>query len=217
METMKKPLNWIKTRITKGKQDTTLNEHKLTWGKQPLKFYRNKSGRYSVNYKNTHVCTCDESEIVEIQKQFDKQFGRKDIEEISDELKVKYNEKIKRNIKKDKKHRNCKTYKESRLQFEEKPTGRMQVRVNDNGKIHTICQCYPNQKEEIIKRYDLLKKSNDLDSLKMKMKKDYNLRGKARDSEAKHIISINDDGTIYKDGKYIKVSRNIYDLVNGLI
>ena len=215
MEHEKSPFHRLMDRISK--KDNTLEEHMLSWGKHPLKFYVNRSGRYSVNYRNTHICTCKEDEIIEIQKQFDKMYGKMSIEEISDELKVKYNEKIKRNKRKESRHRNCKTYKESRLQFEEKPTGRIQVRVNDNGKIHTICQCYPDQKLDVVKKFNELKKTYELDSLKTMMKREYNLRGKSRDDGVKHTISISDDGAIYKDGKYMKVNKSIYDFVNGIL
>lgn len=214
------PLQWIRTKIANARAnetDNTLTDHKLSWGKNPLKFYENRSGRYSVNYKNTHICTCTKEEIPEIQKHFDKQYRKKPVEDISEELKVRYNEKIKRNKIKEKRHRNSKTYKESKLQFEEKPTGRIQVRVNDNGKVHTICQCYPDQKFDVIKKFNELKKTHELDSLKSKMKKEYNLRGKSRDDDAKHTISISDDGAIYKDGKYMKVNKSIYDFVNGIL
>ena len=211
------PFEWIRRKFT-TEMDSNLYEHKLSWGKQPLKFYKNISGRYSVSFNGKHICTCKEEQIVEIQKHFDNRYGKETIDDISEELKLKYNEKIKRKMKKVRRHKNYKTYRESKLQFETKPRGRVQVRVNDNGKVHTICQCYPDQKDEVIRKYDILKKTNDLEILKKKMKDEYNLRGKSKDVErVKHVISVDNDGAVYKDGKYIKVSKSIYDLVNGLI
>lgn len=186
--------------------------------KYPLKFYRNTSGRYGVSYNNTHICTCSEEQMMEVQEHFDNGYDGNNLTIISDELKLKYNEKIKKNRTSHKRRRRKgRTFRDSKLQFEQKPTGRLQVRVNDNGRVHTICQCYPNQKDSVVSDFNSLKKFYDLEMVKHKMKMEYNLRGKGKVNDVKHIISVDNDGTIYKDGKYIKVNKRIYELVNGLL
>ena len=146
--------------------------------KFPLKYYESNKDRYNVQYNNVHLCTCNRSQGEEVQKDFDRLFDGKNIDDVSRNLKDKYNMKIQNNKSVKRKKKQIKgTYRTNKLCFNNhKNNGRLQVKVRHNGKPHTICNCYPHQKDEIRRKYDILKKDNNLETIKIIMKNDYNLR-----------------------------------------
>ena len=116
------------------------------------------------------------------------------------------------------------SYSENNVLFELRETGRVQVRVSDKGKTHTLCSCNPNQKEQVSSRYDELKTEHDLDYIKKTMKEEFNLRVNGRvngkynsNDNVKHQISIREDGVVFKDGQYVCVNEQLYDIVSMLL
>ena len=147
--------------------------------KFPLKFYDTHRERWNVQYDNVHLCTCKTDEKEEIQNYFDKTFKGDNLYEISKVLKEKYNLKIQINktySKRKTKKPKLATYKTAKLCFNNVGGGRVQVKVRDNGVTHTICNCYPSQKEEVLQKYNILKKNNNLETIKIILKKEYNLK-----------------------------------------
>lgn len=147
----------------------------------PLKFYETREDRYNVSYQNVHICTCKDSQRKEVQDYFDEHYTGDNLLEISDVLKEKYNLKIQRGKSYPKgkgKGRKSKkaNYKTARLCFNETPSGRLQVKVRDKGKSQHICSCYPSEKEEVARKYHMLKKNNNLETIKIILKEEYNLR-----------------------------------------
>lgn len=203
-------------------EDVELVKHTLPTGRYSLKFYHNRNGRYGVHYGKTQLCLCNKSEIVEIQSYFDENFNGKNIDEISQNLKARYNIKVyptrgikQKPVKAKTSRRRKKSYKQNKLAFEEKRTGRVQVRVMDKGKITTICQCYPNQKEEVSQRFNSLKKTHSLDEIKSIMKEEYNIRKVS--NNVVHEIIIRNNGTVIKDGKLCTIDSKLYELVDKFI
>lgn len=222
----KNPIDWVIYKVN-GKlpeQRTNLINNSLPpkQRKYPLKFYATKNeDRYNVHYKQKHLCTCHKTNIMDIQNYFDENYDETNIPEIREALKQKYNIKIKRNVKKNirksripKKLRN---YKQNRPSFENKKNGRVQVRVNDKDKIHTLCSCYPYQKNDIVSEYDVLKRTHDLPEIKKILKSKYNLRKVNVKDNFMHDIHITQNGSFFYDGKFIKVDKDLYDVVNKYI
>lgn len=205
----------------RNKENETIETHK----KQPKpKFYKKPNGRYQVTYKSNHICTCEEAEIGQVQEYFQQNYNGENITEISNTLKKQYNIKIQHNkkYKKTKKAGRKKgTWKNNKLTFEDKPSGRCQVRVMDNGKYRTVCSCNINQKQEVTRRWNNLKKTHKFNEIRDIMKNDYNLRQlpprKPRKMGEQHSVTINSRGQIYLDGKFMKVDKEIYNGVTNHI
>ena len=223
--------DWIRDRVNNRKpvpeeRQMMKVEERMTEENHVLKFYENRKGRFAVQYNRNHLCLCDKDEKEEVEKYFRTHYKGDNLEEISTELKKRYNQKIYANRKyvngkkrtggkrKGKRGRKPKSYRENRLQFQEKNGGRIQIRVSDKGRVHTICQCYPDQKEEAIRRYELLKRNHSLDEIKVVMKNDYNIQRKNKDRGISHNIQIDSNGTCYKDGKLCKIDPEMYDTIN---
>ena len=185
------------------------------------KFYKKQNGRYQVTYKSNHLCTCEEEEIPQVQEYFQQNYDGENITEISNTLKEQYNIKIQHNKKYKKAKKTGKrrgTWKSNKLTFEDKPSGRCQVRVMDNGKYRTVCSCNTNQKHEVTRRWNNLKKTHKFNEIRDIMKKDYNLRQlPPRKMEEDHSVTINSRGQIYLDGKFMKVDKEIYNGVTNHI
>lgn len=143
-----------------------------------LRFYNSNENRYNVHYKKVHLCTCNKSQKEEVEQYFVKHFDGENISEISSALKNKYNLKIqnKKSYPNGRKKKPKKvSYKTAKLCFYKTVDGRMQVKVRDNGKSHTVCSCYPHQQEEVLKKFNTLKKENNLETIKIILKEEYNL------------------------------------------
>ena len=231
-EDFKNPFEWVmykvngKIPVDTAKTDKTpkteeysfqLVKHMLPKNerKYGLKYYHNSNGRYTAMYHQDDLSMCSYEDIPHIQEYFDNHFTGKNIIKISRELKNKYNQ----NMKKAKRGVKGQPYSKNRLNFQQKQGGRLCARVNDKGKVHTICQCYENQKNEVSNKYDVLKKEYDIDTIKEIMKNEYNIIGrkgkKARLN--KHQINIREDGAVYKDGQFITVDSKVYDIIDTYI
>ena len=189
-----------------------LPQDKRVWG---VKFYKNNNGRYTAMYNKKYLCMCSYEDIPKIQQYFDKRYKGDNLDNISKNLKKKYNcsiQKKKRGVK-------PKPYSENNLNFQTKPNGRLTVRVSDNGKQHSICQCYESEREEVLRTFNLLKKNHDIESIKKIMRSKYNIIHRKRivTNQIKHEINIRDDGTVFKDGKLMTVDNAIYDFINNYI
>ena len=221
-EEFKNPIDWVIYKVN-GKLPSKPKESRLKLEKHSLpkderkyavKYYHNNNGRYSAFYNKKHLCMCDYGDIPKIQQYFDKHYNGKNINYLSKTLKKRYNQKRKkqRGVK-------GKPYSKNRLNFQKKKNGRICARVSDNGKIHTICQCYENQRKEVSHTYDSLKKTHDIESIKEIMKERYNIIATniKYPHLNKHQINIMEDGAVYKDGKFVKVDSNIYEFINTYI
>lgn len=196
-------VDWVIYKVT-GKlpnKGVELDKHLFSKRKNDVKFYYNKNtGRYGALYNNNFLCTCKENEIKDVQKQFDKEFNGHNLEEVTISLKTKYNI-----------GRRYQTYKDGTLRFTPK-NGRLTAHINHECKTHTICSCYPNERDEVTEKFNTLRKTRDLESIKKIMKEQYNIQGK-RNRKPMHegvVYTIDKNGTIYKDGK-------IYGIVNQLM
>lgn len=226
LDRIKEMLN-VKTAQSSERQ-LDLIEEKMSNPSDDLRFYENRSGRMAVHYKSTHLCLCDKGQIHEVRKYFDEAYDGDNLMQVQSDLKERYNKKIytdrtySKPRKVTKRGRRKKSYRENRLQFETKPSGRVQVRVFDKGKVNTICQCYDYQTERVQREYDILKNTHSLDEIKVIMKGQYNLRknGSRKSTGVTvkdHRIHIDSNGMVYKDGKLQKIDPNIYDKVNDFL
>lgn len=220
-EDFENPFDWVLYKVNgiKPEQKTELINHRLPTEQceNSINYYRNKNGRYTVNFKNTHICTCAEKDIPEVQKYFDNHYNGNNLKDVSNKLKRTYNEKIRRKGIKGKKPR-LKTYRHNNVTFESKPSGRLQVRVRNNNRIHTVCQCYPEEKDIVRRRYDELKGTYGLDEIKVLMKREFNLRRiNGYGSDDVNSIIIRDDGVCYRNGKRIEVDESVYSFVRWYI
>lgn len=218
---MKSFMKRIKSRLSNDNQRVPktvelTDRHTLDEGKFKLKFYDQGNGRYNVQYRGNYLCFCDKKEIAAVQSDFDKDFNGNNLTEMNEVLRKKYNKVTRTNnvpkTQKRTRRKNRVSYKTGRLTFENRKNGRLQVRVLDKGKTQSICCCYPEERDEVVERYNNLKKDHTLQDIKKIMKKDYNIR-KSRDKNY-HNISINSNGVVYLDGKFVKSDANLYDLVN---
>lgn len=214
---------WIKNKINVSRtrqfpEDIELEKHTLPNGKYKLKFYDHGNGRYNVQYRGNYMCFCNKDDIGEVQSYFDDNFNGDNVEKISDELRTRYNvvKKQRKPMKKGTSKRRRKTYKTSNLSFENRKNGRMQVRVMDKGKTHSLCCCYPYQREQVIDKFNYLKKDHTLDEIKKILKDDYNIR-KTNKQTSNHNVSINSNGMVWKDGQFVKVDSKLFDLIDEYI
>ena len=209
-------IDWViykvtgKKPVTKQSTKPVLMKHTLPKDerKHELKFYHNKvHDRYGVFYKNKHLCACSENEIIEIQDYFDKNYNGRNIEPIKEELKNKYNM-VKKNP----------THKDANIVFNKRGNGRLTAMIHVKGKTHSICSCNYEQADEVSDMYNSLKKNHDLEYIKEKMKAKYNYpQYKSKKTQQKHVISIDDNGMCYKDGKMIGVDSKLYKVVENYI
>ena len=224
-EDFKNPIDWVIYQVNGKKNNTTNNRinenYTLSEAKYPLKFYKTRSeGRYSVIYGKNHLCNCSYENARKVQDYFDEHFNGKNLNHVTSELKKKHNQIIKTR----KRGRKPKSYKRNHLRFQPRKNGRLEVAVSDKGKTHTLCSCNPNQKEQVSSRYDELKTEHDLDYIKKTMKEEFNLRVNGRvngkynsNDNVKHQISIREDGVVFKDGQYVCVNEQLYDIVSMLL
>lgn len=225
---MVRMLDWIREKMTgQGRPEKIEPLEFVKEDKVPveyeLKFYENRNGRHTVQYNGTHLCTCGIGEFDDVREYFNSHYNGDNLEQVSSELKGRFNMKIYENRvytksrkRKGKPGRRKRGYRENSLQFEVKPTGRVQVRVMDNGRINTICQCYGGQVKEVQKEYDSLKRTHSLDEIKVIMKNKYNLRKNGR-GYGNHEIVIGSNGLCYKDGKLQKLDPSIYKRVDDFL
>ena len=214
-------LDWLMKKINgrKTEKRVVLENNSLPKKerKLELKFYKNNRGRYSVHYNGKYLCMCDEQDISQIQDHFDKEYNGKNFKKVSKELKEQYNHQIQSGKSKKKRGRS-RSYRFNEVNFQEKDNGRMCVRVSDNGKQHTICQCYPSEQDAVSTMYDSLKKTHDIEDIKKLMKDKYNLHTKTvSKSQKKETITLDNNGVVYKNGKMVCVDNGIFEKVNKFI
>lgn len=202
-------IDWVVYKVT-GRMPVNTNtvelvNHQLPSSerKNDLKFYHNgQNGRFGCLYKNTFVCACEENEIRNVQRHFDKMFNGNNLEEVRESLRDKYNL-AKRN----------QTYKNGILRFSRRDNDRLTATINHNRKTHTICSCHQSQKEEVTKRFNTLRKTRSLESIKETMKREYNIGKKP--TLRSGTITIDMNGAIYKDGKFCKTDPSFYEFVDA--
>lgn len=207
-------VEWVVYKVT-GKLPNSPKTNELEMFQLPkgervngLKYYYNKSnGRYAVHLNNTYICACAKDDITNVQKDFDNTFNGDNLNDVSLMLRKKYNLNMRNQ-----------TYKEANLSFE-KRGGRLSARITHNRKSHTICSCYPEQREEVRNKFNELRETRDLESIKRIMKKQYNIRGRKPKKilQDDGIISLCENGTIYKDGKLCKVDPKLYEYIDKFI
>ena len=228
---MVRVLDWIRQRMTNNKDSSETRpleviETDVTNKEYKLRFYENRNGRHTVHYDGTHLCTCGTGEFNDVREYFNTHYDGNNLEQVSSELKGIFNKKIYNNrvytksrkrgkTGTKKRGRRRKSFRENRLQFEDKGTGRIQVKVSDNGKTQTVCQCYKEQIDEVQRKFDSLKYNHGLDEIKVIMKGEYNLHKNGR-NQNKHEIIINSNGLCYKDGRLQKLDPSVYDKANKL-
>ena len=201
-----------------------------SYKKNSLRFQPRKNGRLEVAVSDkgrTHVvCNCYRDQMEQVQEDFENIKSNHSLDEIKEMMKNKYNIKDtpKEIAKPKRKGKANSSYSENNVLFELRETGRVQVRVSDKGKTHTLCSCNPDQKEQVSSRYDELKTKHDLDYIKKTRKEEFNLRVNGRVNgkyepmnNVKHQISIREDGVVFKDGKYVCVNEQLYDIVSKLL
>ena len=193
-------VDWVIYKVT-GKmpnKNVGLEKHLYSKRVNDIKFYYNKhTGRYGALYDNNFLCTCKEEEIKDVQNQFDDEYDGHNLEDVALSLKTKYNL-----------SRRYQTYKDGTLRFSKKGD-RLTAHINHECKTHTICSCYPNQKDEVTEKFNTLRKTRDLESIKKIMKDQYNIIGKNNRRPLDVVYTIDENGTIYKNGK-------LYGVVNQL-
>lgn len=213
-------------RIKKGKR----GRKSKTYKENPVRFYERKNGRFQVIVNNkgkTHtICHCNKDQIEPIKKDYEMIKNKKSLDEIKSIMKEKYNEvknETPQPIQSPKK-RGLIGYRESRLQFDEKSTGRVQVRVRDNGRYETLCSCGVSQVGDVQSKYNDLKNVHDLEEIKDILKEEFNLKitgrkvkDKLPSSARNHQIVIDENGAVYKDGKFLFANDTMYDWINSLI
>lgn len=199
-------VDWVIYKVT-GKlpnANVGLEKHLLPKSERvnDVKFYYNKhTGRYGALYHNNFLCTCKEEEIKDVQNQFDNEFNGRNLEDVTIALKTRFNV-----------SRRYQTYKDGTLRFSSK-NGRLTATINHECKTHTICSCYPNQREEVTEKFNTLRKTRDLESIKKTMKEQYNIQRKGNkpiQRDVGVVYTIDENGTIYKNGK-------LYGVVNQLM
>jgi hypothetical protein len=196
-------VDWVIYKVT-GKMPNVnvgLEKHLLPKSERvnDVKFYYNKhTGRYGALYDNNFLCTCKKEEIKDVQNQFDKEYDGHNLEEVTLALKTRFNM-----------SRRYQTYKDGTLRFTPK-NGRLTAHINHECKTHTICSCYPSQREEVTEKFNTLRKTRDLESIKKIMKNQYNIIGKNNRKPLDVVYTIDENGTIYKNGR-------LYGVVNQLV
>ena len=206
-------IDWVVYKVT-GKVPVSptptykLENHVLQGGVNELKFYtNNQNDRYGCLYDNTFICSCEKDEMHDVQKYFDEHYNGKNLNEIIGSLKSKYNLSIRNQ-----------TYKNGTLRFEKRGK-RLNAQINHNRKTHSICSCYPNQKDEVIEKFNTLRETRNLDEIKRIMKSEYNIQGRKSKTSKDDVgvISLDKNGTIYKDGKLCKIDPKVYEFVDSFI
>ena len=194
-------VDWVIYKVT-GKlpnKNVGLKKHLFSERENDVKFYYNKhTGRYGALYDNNFLCTCKGEEIRDVQNQFDKEYDGHNLEEVALALKKRFNM-----------SRRYQTYKDGTLRFSLKG-GRLTAHINHECKTHTICSCYPSEKEEVTEKFNTLRKTRDLESIKKIMKDQYNIQGGKKRKPVDVVYTIDKNGTIYKNGK-------LYGVVNQLV
>lgn len=199
-EDFDKPIDYIIYKITgaKPKQKHPINKY-------GLKFRKNgRTNRYSVSHNKTFLCACDENEIDDITNYFNETYNGKNIKKIQKTLKRKYNKKI-----------HHQTYDDANITFLSKKGGRVTARIQHNGKTISICQCNENQKEEVSKTYDTLKRTHNLKQIQEIMKNKYNIQRKPIKNN--HNIKLTQNGICYKNNKAYKVNPKLYEIVDAYL
>lgn len=206
----KNPLDWVKYQIT-GKAENLLK----TEQKFELKFYedpKSKTERGTVYYKGKRLCCIYKNQFDEVNKDFNKDFNGENF----NSLKKKYGKKYHLVNKTRRGRKKVNRLKDTNLIFSDR-NGRVEVRARLKGKTHHICSCNPDEVKTIIKEYNSLKKdkNQNIESIKSKLSskysRNYGVKNKVNE------ITINSNGLIYRDGKFVKTNQNLYNLINSMM
>lgn len=185
------PIDWVIYKVTgdKPKQE------------RHLRFYHDTEDRCSAWHNENYLCMCDKTEKDLVEKEFNKVYTGRNIEETSKHLKNIFNKHTK------------KSKKPAKISFiKQNGTGRIHVRTRHNKKTINLCSCEASQTKEILERYEKMRsKGLPITEIRSIFQEDYNLkRVKHKDQ---HTYTINNNGAVYKDGSFIKVDKKIYGLL----
>lgn len=216
-------IDWVTYKVTgkvKGlkKKETPTMEYNL-------KFYpnnRDKNGRgyvqFSTKGESRGLCSCEELQFKKIQDEFNEQYNGENLEDLIPVFRDKYNQRIRGKRKqsfKVKRGRKKNTSLKNATLKSNKRGKRMEMRTRLNGETHHICMCYPYQVDECVKEFNRMKKKEnyDIPMIRNALSEKYNVKGKTKTPN----ILIDKNGLIYKDGKFIKENKGLYNLVYSMI
>ena len=191
-EDFSNPIDWIIYKV---------NGNKPQKQEYDLRFYPDTEDRCSVWHNKEYVCMCDKTEKDKVIREFNKTYNGRNIEEASKHLKSIFNKNTK------------KSRKPAKISFiKQNGTGRIHVRTRHNKKTINLCSCEASQTKEIRERYEKMRsKGLPIPEIRRIFQEDYNLkRVKHKDQ---HTYTINNTGAVYKDGSFIKIDKQMYDLI----
>ena len=190
-EDFSNPIDWVIYKVT-GDKPQGRESH--------LRFYQDTEDRCSVWHNKDYLCMCDKHDKNLVEKEFKKLYNGRNFAETQEAMKKAFN-KSTRNRK-----------RRSDISFIMQKTGRMHVRAKDGNTRRNLCSCEPSQKDEILARYNQMKKDGlSFNEIRTVFQNDYNLKRVRRKDE--HEFKISNNGTIYKDGSFIKVNKDIYKMI----
>ncbi len=194
-EDFKNPINWIIYKV-----NGEVKNDKPQQQRYDLRFYHDTDDRCSVWYNKKYVCMCDKHDKTKVEKEFNKIYNGRNFTKTQQYMKKSFN--------KSTRHRKRK----SDISFIKQKTGRMHVRARKGRKRMNLCSCEPSQKDEILARYNQMKKDGlTFDEIRTIFQNEYNLKRVRRKDE--HTFKVSNNGTVYKDGSFIKVDKKVYDLI----
>lgn len=183
----KNPIDWIIYKVN-GKKP-----------KKSLKFYNDTNERCSAWYNKNYICMCNKVDRNTVEAEFNKTYTGNNLEETQKHMKKCFNKSTRNRRRTD-------------ISFIKQKTGRMHVRGKDGNKRRNLCSCEESQKEEILARYNQMKKDGlSFDEIRTIFRNEYNLKRIRRKDE--HVFKISNNGTVYKDGSFVKIDKKIYELI----
>ena len=194
-EDFSNPIDWIIYKVNgevRGDKPQGRESH--------LRFYHDTEDRCSVWHNKDYLCMCDKHDKSLVEKEFNRLYNGRNFAETQKIMKKAFNKSTRNRRRK------------SDISFIMQKSGRMHVRAKKGRKRKNLCSCEPSQKEEILARYNQMKKNGlSFDEIRVIFQNDYNLKRVRNKDE--HIFKISNNGTIYKDGSFIKVNKDIYKMI----
>lgn len=193
-EDFSNPIDWVIYKVN-GK----MKGDKPQQRKYHLRFYPDTENRCSVWYNKKYLCMCDKKDKHLVENAFNKAYNGRNFFKTQQELKKTFNKATRSRRKR------------SGISFIMQKNGRMHVRAKKGNTRKNLCSCEPSQKDEILERYNQMKDELSFDEIRTIFQNDYNLKRVRRKDE--HTFKISNNGTIYKDGSFVKVDKEIYELI----
>lgn len=211
---MQKIRNWIKN-ITRKEQPTEeiyYKPHPTTEGR----------GTVILKSKQKSICSCYKEEFEKVKTEFLQEYNGTNFDELQEKYKNKYNIRHKsRKKQKPKKTRKITRLEDTNIRFNQRKNDpRVDAHTYINGKNYAICRCYPDQKTQVRRDYNRMKKqkNNTIEKIHSKLARKYNLKTRTIQKPDKiwmewegsdHKISVTEKGMVYRDGKYINTIGQI--------